>query len=98
MFSKKLLEGPIFYISAFLEANRDEYCQRLHAVSRDGDWTGWYLFFLRAIQIQAEENLRKTRAILAVYNGFGGHLSLSGSCISAAEFLHAAGVIPIRSM
>jgi Fic family protein len=68
MFSKQLISGPMFYISAFLEANRDEYYERLLTISRDGDWTGWCEFFLRAVQIQAEENLRKTRAILDLYN------------------------------
>ena len=58
MYSKKLISGPMFYISAFFEAHRDEYYERLRAVSRDGDWTGWSEFFLKAVQIQAEENLR----------------------------------------
>ncbi len=68
MYSKKLISGPMFYISAFLEANREEYYERLLAISRDGDWSGWISFFLRAVQIQAEENLRKTKAILDLYN------------------------------
>ena len=53
LFEKKLLREPMFYISAYLEANRDEYYDRLLAVSRDGDWTGWCAFFLGAIQQQA---------------------------------------------
>jgi len=68
MYSKKLISGPMFYISAFFEAHRDEYYERLRAVSRDGDWTGWSEFFLKGVKIQAEENLRKTNAILALYN------------------------------
>jgi len=68
MYSKKLISGPMFYISAFFEAHRDEYYERLLTVSRDGDWTGWSEFFLKAVQIQAEENLRKTNAILELYN------------------------------
>lgn len=68
MFSKHLITGPMFYISAFLEANREEYYERLLAVSRDGDWTGWCAFFLKAIQAQAEGNQRKAVAILQLYN------------------------------
>jgi len=67
MHSKKLISGPMFYISAFFESHRDEYYERLLAVSRDGDWTGWSEFFLKAVQFQAEENLLKTNAILALY-------------------------------
>ena len=38
------------------ERNRNEYYERLLAISRDDDWTGWCVFFLKAIQIQALEN------------------------------------------
>jgi len=64
---KGLLSQPNFYISAFLELNRDEYYDRLLAVSRDDDWTGWCVFFLRAVVEQARENAAKARAILDLY-------------------------------
>jgi Fic family protein len=67
LFEKKLLRKPTFYISAYLEANRDEYYDRLLAVSRDDDWTGWCEFFLRAIQRQAIQNAAKAREILTLY-------------------------------
>ncbi|MCJ7594438.1 MAG: Fic family protein [Desulfobacterales bacterium] len=53
LFSIELLRSPMFYISAYLEARRDEYYERLLAVSRDGDWTGWCVFFLKALTEQA---------------------------------------------
>lgn len=64
---KGLLTGPHFYISAYLDANREEYYERLLSVSRDDDWTGWCLFFLNAILRQAESNERKAREILDLY-------------------------------
>ena len=68
LFQRKLLSSPDFYMSGYLEANREEYVDRLLAVSRDGDWTGWCAFFLKGIQEQAAENERKAKAILALYN------------------------------
>jgi len=68
-----LIQRPMFYISAFLEANRDAYYDKLLAVSRDNDWTGWCVFFLTAVQQQAEENLRKANAILELYNRMKTH-------------------------
>lgn len=65
--SINLLQRPMFYISAYLEARQDEYYERLLAVSRVGDWTGWCRFFLEAMQVQAEENLCKAKAILVLY-------------------------------
>lgn len=65
--SQGLLSRPNFYLSEYLESHRDEYYDRLLAVSRDGDWTGWCEFFLRAIIAQAEANQRKAQAILRLY-------------------------------
>ncbi len=38
MFKIGLVHAPMFYISAFFERNRDEYYERLLAISRDDDW------------------------------------------------------------
>ncbi len=64
---KKVLTGPNFYISTYLESNREEYYERLSAVSRDDDWTGWCSFFLKALTQQAIDNESKAKAILALY-------------------------------
>ena len=67
LYVHELLTYPSFYMSEYLEAHREEYYERLLAVSRDDDWTGWCSFFLQALEKQAEENTRKARAILNLY-------------------------------
>ena len=67
LWQMKIIRRPMFYVSAYLESNRDEYFGRLLAVSRDGDWTGWCRFFLGALQQKAEENQRKATEILGLY-------------------------------
>ncbi len=67
LFEKNLLSSPMFYLSAYLEAQRDAYYERLRAISGKGDWNGWIRFFLRAIIEQARDNTAKARAILALY-------------------------------
>lgn len=67
LFSEGLLTRPNFYLSEFLESHRDEYYDRLLAISRDGDWTGWCEFFLRGVIAQAETNQTKATAILDLY-------------------------------
>jgi Fic family protein len=67
MVTQGLLSRPNFYLSEFLESHREEYYDRLLAVSRDGDWTGWCEFFLRAIISQAESNQSKALSILKLY-------------------------------
>ncbi|MEF8702959.1 MAG: Fic/DOC family N-terminal domain-containing protein [Candidatus Accumulibacter sp. UW26] len=68
LYQHKLLASPDFYISGYLEQKREEYQERLRAVSRDGDWTNWCVFFLQGVRQQASENERRARAILALYD------------------------------
>jgi len=65
--SKGLLSRPNFYLSEYLEAHRDEYYDRLLAISSENDWTGWVAFFLRAVTEQAESNIRKADEILRLH-------------------------------
>jgi cell filamentation protein, protein adenylyltransferase len=67
LYDRKLLNSPMFYLSEYLEANRQEYYDRLLAVSRDDDWTGWCRFFLQALRQQAANNEAKARQILDLY-------------------------------
>ena len=62
------IQAPMFYISAHFEARRDAYYDGLLSVSRDNDWTGWCRFFLEAIRQQAEDNLSRAQAIIALYD------------------------------
>jgi len=68
MFQTKIIQSPMFYVSAFFEAHRDEYYDRLLAVSASDDWTGWCAFFLEAVRQQAEKNRDKAASILKLYN------------------------------
>lgn len=64
---KGLLPGPQFYLSRYLERNREEYIARLAAISEARDWDGWLDFFLRAVKSQSDENASKIRLILELY-------------------------------
>lgn len=67
LFERKLLHTPMFYLSEYLERHRQEYYDRLLAVSDNGDWTGWCEFFLAAMTEQAGKNEQKARQILDLY-------------------------------
>jgi Fic family protein len=41
-----VLHQPNFFVSGYFEAHKDEYIERMRAVSATGDWTGWVVFFL----------------------------------------------------
>lgn len=67
LFSKGLLSSPSFYMSVYLEANRDAYYDQFLNISVTGDWTDWCGFFLKALTVQAEENGKRASTILALY-------------------------------
>lgn len=67
LYQKRALSQPMFYLSEYLENHRDEYYQRLKAISGEGDWNGWVVFFLRAIAEQAVQNSKRVGAIKALY-------------------------------
>lgn len=68
LYSKQRLSSPMFYLSDYLESNRQEYYERLNAISQEGDWTGWIKFFLKAIAIQSESNVIKVKKIMSLYD------------------------------
>ncbi len=67
LYEKSLLSSPVFYISAYLETNRDIYYDRLNAISKEGDWKSWILFFLTAVIEQSKNNSEKAKTIIWLY-------------------------------
>jgi Fic family protein len=59
LFERKILGGPNFYMSGYPEARREQYVEKMRAVSRDEAWTDWCLFFLEGLIEQASENQAK---------------------------------------
>jgi Fic family protein len=65
---KKLLSRPVFYLSAYLDENRDEYINKLRTLGAQPDaWNEWIAFFLRALDRQARVNADKARSIIDLY-------------------------------
>lgn len=90
LYQRKMLTSPVFYMSGYLESHRDEYQERLRAVSRDGDWTGWCAFFLQGVREQSAENETKARAVLSLYDRLKAQvvdLTHSQHSIRAVDFL-----------
>ncbi len=68
LFEKGILSRPMFYLSAYTERHRDEYVHALRDLGHQPDaWDNWVAFFLNALFEQAQENNRKARQILDLY-------------------------------
>jgi len=63
---RKALHRPLLYLSLFLKVNRAEYYDRLMAIRRDGNWEGWFKFFLRGIMEVSLSATQTARAILVL--------------------------------
>ncbi len=48
-----LISQPLLYLSAFFEARRLDYYDRLLMVSQRGEWEKWLLFFLQGVSSQS---------------------------------------------
>ena len=69
----KVLSQPHFFVSGYLEQHKDEYIERMRAVSETEDWTGWVVFFLRAMREQATENSKTADEIQGLYDAMREH-------------------------
>ena len=69
LFEKGLLSRPVFYLSAYLEANKEEYVSALGALSsrQNQAWNRRVEFFLKGLTSQAQNNLEAARSIISLY-------------------------------
>jgi Fic family protein len=68
LYTKNILHQPMFYVSAYMEENREEYYARLKDISDHDEWEEWIRFFLKAVDTQARRNTEKAQKILNLYN------------------------------
>lgn len=61
-----LLPQPLLNLSAYFERYRQEYYDRLLAVSQRGKWDEWLLFFLRGISAQGRDSVRRMERLQGI--------------------------------
>lgn len=62
---RDILPGPFLYLSAFIEATRRDYYDLLLAVSNEGAWEPWLMYFLNAVIRQSEDLLGRAERMNA---------------------------------
>jgi Fic family protein len=68
LYEKKLLRRPMFYLSIWIESNRDQYVALLRELGNsENSWNRWIEFFLTGIDDQARKNAEKARSIMDLY-------------------------------
>jgi Fic family protein len=75
LWSSGVISAPHFYISGFMEENKDLYIDTMRRVSETGEWEDWITFFLNAVEKQAMRNLEIAENIKALYEQMKGTFS-----------------------
>lgn len=90
LWSSGTISEPHFYISGYLEDNKNQYISTMRNVSENNDWESWCIFFLEAIEQQAIRNLTIAENIRELYeemkNVFSDVLSSKWS-VNALDFV-----------
>jgi len=68
LWSDRVISRPCFYVSSVIEKGRDEYVERLRAVSACDAWTEWCLYFMDVLSRQAVENALLADRMIEFYN------------------------------
>jgi Fic family protein len=65
LIERKILPTPLLYLSAFFEASRRDYYERLRGVSDVGAWQDWMEYFLLGVARMSEDALSRAARINA---------------------------------
>ncbi|WP_231188417.1 Fic family protein [Haladaptatus sp. DYF46] len=61
--SEGYLESPYIYPSAYFNRNKVEYVEQMRAVSEEGAWDEWLMFFIEGLRSQAETSYNRTQQL-----------------------------------
>jgi len=75
LFHKGIIHEPVFYMSQYLENNRQNYYDSLKAITDYNEWTLWLRFFLKGIIEQAENNIEQARLIIELYEKYKNQIT-----------------------
>lgn len=64
LIERRRLSHPLLYLSAYLEAHRNDYYDYLQRVRTDGDWAGWLHFFLAGVEETSRAAVAQANSLL----------------------------------
>lgn len=94
-----LLDNPLLYLSHYLQQNQAEYYSRLGAVRLEGDWLGWFEFFLSGVTSVASDAADTASALHKQVNTDRKILHASSKAtVSAIQLFEKLPENPVISM
>ncbi len=67
---RQLLDTPVLYLSPVMERYKDEYIDRMFAVSAESAWSAWFTFFFARIAECCRETIDTIDRLLALQEHF----------------------------
>ena len=65
-----LLDQPILYLSRYIIEKKSDYYRLLRGVTEEGDWQGWLLYMLDAVETTAHQTSEKIREISELLDSY----------------------------
>jgi Fic family protein len=95
----QLLSKPLLYMSAYLKKHQANYYRHLEQVRTDGDWLGWFKFFLAGTESVARDAVESARQLhRQVTEDRRKLLATDGVTVSAVQLFEALPKHPVISM
>lgn len=81
------LSQPLLYLSAYIEAHKQEYYALLQRVRTHGDWYHWILFFVHGVHETAEAAVRQSRQLMDLREEFRAHVQRRSRALELVDHL-----------
>ncbi len=79
--ARGLMDAPLLCLSAFFEATRRDYYDRLRGVTEHGDWEGWLEYFFNGVARQSEDALSRAQRINHLLTDWHKTVARAGSTV-----------------
>ncbi|MBL7218530.1 MAG: Fic family protein [Phycisphaerae bacterium] len=79
LIERGILPTPLLYLSAFFEATRSDYYDRLTAVSHNAAWANWLEYFLNGVARMSADALRRAERINGLLTAWRSQVAGSAS-------------------
>ena len=89
LIKRRRLSQPLLYLSAFIEAHRQDYYDLLQRVRTEGDWKGWLRFFLTGVSEVASEATQRAGQLMTLREEFNLRLRQSPRALALLDELFA---------
>ncbi len=89
------LSNQWLYMSDYFDRNKDEYIDRMFAVSAAGGWTGWVEFCLRGVVQQARDALSRCEQLIELNRRFHDEINSIGGSVRLSKIVDELFISPV---